>query len=311
MRLIDRVVNASAKIELSDCSGARHIVTGVGAKANAIGDCDLRYILDPLASNECMNLVFHASNGLFEPANPLLRLPAQTFWLEWFGPSAHRPKIGMLVEAWEGGRRGLLTGFFQDEWGNADKIGARIEFDLDQPGAMLAGRKMRHATCAHLSGLLACARLQIDPDWDRFFRTRGGDLYDRALIDLAEHSWYLLPAACAFAAMLNSRDVLIETMSDLDRLNAARIRRGHRPLLDHIEVSIRLDDAVRASSAGHVERIKSSPRLHYVRGHFVNRAGKKFWRSSHLRGDAERPILGKTVRVVGGYRRSAALAARK
>jgi len=306
MRLVDKVVNSPPEVELLDGEGRTHRVIGVGAKSDAIKNCPLRYILDPTASDEVGRLVLNESNGLFDPASPLLRLPAETFWLEWFGSPGSYPKAGVLVET-EDGRSGTLTGFFESEQGQPDKVPVCVDFDLS--GVVRSGQSsdltIRHNSCLHLNDLLACATARIDPRWDRYFRTRPPQEYGRNLQELAEYYWFLLPVACAFAAMLNSPDVLIESRSSLDRLNNARARRGREPLLDHIEISIRLGQ-VREGGGMRSGHQKSPPRLHHVRGHFVHRAGKTFWRSAHLRGDAERPIFQKTVNVRGSLRHSGA-----
>ena len=301
MRLIDKVVNSPPQVERPDAAGLMHTVAGVGAKSPAIKKCALRYILDPAASDECMKLLTSANNGLLDPGNPLLRFPAETFWLEWFGTTAEHPKWGVLVEAEHDGRCGRLTVFFQDEFGRADTVGASIEFDLDgvAPSASTSNFRIQHDTYLHLNPLLACASGRLGPDWDRYFRTRPAEEYRRNLADLAQYCWHLLPMTCAFSAMLNSVDILTEAPSDLERLNAARVRRGREPLLDHIEVSIRLGQARNSLARSGQLRTKSSPRLHHVRGHFVHRAGKTFWRSPHLRGDVKKPIVQKTVLVHG------------
>lgn len=307
MRLIDVVVNAPATVELTDDAGRWHLVPGVGARVGDIQSCDFRYILDKVASDECMKLVKSSSNGLFQLDSPLLRMPRQAFWMEWFSTDADKTKIGLLVEAAPDGRSGILTGYFQNEYGRADKIGAWLEFNFDYPSrpADPAHLTMQHREYPHLNDLLSCARLHIEPEWDGFFRARSPDHISQTMAELAANSWYFLPAASAFAAMLNSRELLIATPSNLSRLNAARRRRGSRPLLNHIEISIHLAQAKAAADADRRAGAKSSPRLHHVRGHFVRRADKIFWRSAHLRGDAERPILQKTVRVHGPARQGA------
>ncbi len=312
MRLIDIVANAPAAVELTDGAGQRHVVPGIGAKIADIRSCDLRYILDKNASDECMKLVTSPSNGLFQPDSPLLRMPEQAFWVEWFGTESQKTKVGLLVESSPDGRSGILTGYFQDEYGHADKIGACLEFNLDSPcwPASAAEIRMRHAEYPHLNDLLSCATLHIESEWERFFRSRSSDDFARTMNDLAANSWYFLPTACAFAAMINSPELLIATSSDLARLNAARRRRGSPPLLDHIEISIRLGQVPVANDRSGVHSGKSPPRLHHVRGHFVRRAGKTFWRSAHLRGDGEGPVLRKTVRVRGPDRQRVRLAAR-
>lgn len=297
MRLIDRVVNAAPSVRLVDGSGRERLASGVGAKALEIEGCELRYILNRPASDELMNLVTSPNNGLFEPQSALLRMPAEAFWLEWFG-SLEQQKLGLLVQAEPGGRQGSITGYFQDQDGRPDKVGAWVSFDLDRPRAVSqSARVMRHGEHGHLDELLSCAALHLELEWEQFFKARDAGPYETTVKDVAANCWYFLPIACAFAAMINSSDVLVETQSDLSRLNNARVRRGNTPLLDHIEISLRLGQGRGEGAAFLHGRSKMSPRLHHVRGHFVQRAGKTFWRTPHLRGDTSRPILQKTVKV--------------
>lgn len=313
MRLIDRVVNAPAIAELTDSTGRVHYAPGVGAKAEAIRSCGLRYILDKTASQECMTLVSGANNGLFDPQSPLLRMPSDQFWMEWFGDAVAQPKVGLLVESDATGRCGSLTGYFQDEQGRADKVGLHVEFDLAQAATDRDSTALvlRHERYQHLNGLLSCATLRVEPLWEAFFIARDGHLGAQLLADLGTNCWYFLPVACAFAAMINSDGVLREAPSQLERLNRARRRRGVPALLDHIEVSMQLGQRSGPSGSGISGRRKRAPRLHHVRGHFVRRAGKTFWRSPHLRGDAEAPAIRRTVKVKGAPRLASAIMGRR
>lgn len=300
MRLIDRVVAASAEVDLPDERGRAHRLPGVGSRAEAIRQCELRYILDETASRECMNLVVRPNDGLLDPDNGLLRLPATQFWVEWLGMAdcGGHPKVGALVETTEDGLAGCITGYWEDEQGRAVTMGVSIGFDLTQvprrPSAL------RHATYEHLNGLLGRTQLALDPCWAAYFRGLPAQPFDDVVQAMANGSWYYAPIVFAFAAMLNSRDVLEQNPSQLERLNRARLRRGREPLLDHIEVRMKLRRSGDNDQAFGHAHLRSSPRLHHVRGHFVHRAGKTFWRASHLRGDAERPIRTKTVMVSVG-----------
>lgn len=44
---------------------------------------------------------------------------------------------------------------------------------------------------------------------------------------------------------------------------------------------------------------REPPRMHVVRGHYVSRGSKTFWRTSHLRGSGRWTDQAKTVRVKG------------
>lgn len=299
MRLIDRIVDAPARIDLCDEHGRNHRLPGVGSKADAIRQCKLRYMLDEVSSRECMNLVVQPNDRLLDPENRLLRLPATQFWVEWLGMKNYNdhPRVGALVEATPDGLEGSITGYWEDNLGRAVTMGVSIGFDLSPRWNDIhsrGGYGLRHATYEHLNDLLGRAHLVLDPCWAAYFRGRSVHPYADSIQALADGSWYYVPFIFAFAAMLNSRDVLEQSPSQLERLNAARLRRGRPPLLDHIEVRMKLGRSCANESAASA-RQRNGPRLHHVRGHFVRRAGKTFWRSSHLRGDADRPIRAKTV----------------
>jgi hypothetical protein len=313
MRLVDKVANSTLEIIAPDAAGTDRRLTGVGSKSDVIRSCELRYILDDVTSHECMNLLAHPNEDLLDPANDLLRLPAESFWVEWRGNGNDERTLraGALIEACEGGRSGLITGYWEDGQGRADTMGVATEFDLDRPlrkaNPPPTALNIQHGLHQHLNRLFEHAVFRIDEAWLTFFRTRSPEAYQAALRDVANGNWYFLPFVMAFAAMLNSRDILSERRSQLDRLNLARLRRGRPALLDHIEITMNL-----AGSHGHggdlgVRHGRHAPRLHHVRGHFVTRAGKKFWRSSHLRGDASGVPVRKTVLVTsqGSRRRRA------
>jgi hypothetical protein len=303
MRLIDRVVSSPPEVGLPDEYGRNHQLPGVGSKADRIRQCQLRFILDEAASRECMNLVVHPNDGLLDPENDLLRLPATQFWVEWLGMKNFdgHPKVGALVEASDDGLSGSITGYWEDELGRAVTIGSVVSFDLSRwnrgGNRRTSDSRLRHGVYHHLDDLLERARIEVDPAWSCYFRIRSSHSYRESVRALADQSWYCLPFITAFAAMLNSRDVLEQRPSQLERLNAARLRRGRQPLLDHIEVGLKLGRSGAIGDGGGASHLRNRPRLHHVRGHFVHRSGKTFWRSSHLRGDAGRPIPTKTVMV--------------
>jgi hypothetical protein len=66
------------------------------------------------------------------------------------------------------------------------------------------------------------------------------------------------------------------------RNHAKRVRQGKKPFYDWHVVTIEPSKP----AAPHQGGTHASPRLHEVRGHWVNRNGKRFWRRPHERGDA-------------------------
>lgn len=305
MRLIDQVIGSKPEVVAVDRFGRTHRLVGVAAKADLLRDCPLRFVLDPAASVQCFALV-RSDTGLLDPGNELLRLPARRFWLEWVREESEgvacSAKLGALVDADETGRRGSVTGYWQNSGGDADLTVVSAEFDLDQPmgSDSLGGTTwVRHGTLPHLDPLLRHVRFRLDPSWEPYMRAQRGSGYREAIQELAEAAWFNFPVALAFSAMLNSNGLLKQRPSDLSRLNDARTRRGRVRLLDHIEVRLNLD-AIGQGQASDMGGSRAASRLHHVRGHLVRRSGKTFWRSSHLRGDTNRPIASKTITIVGG-----------
>ena len=313
MRLFDRVVRSPRELLARDPAGMRHRLPGVGIDAEAIQDCGLRYILDQETSRQCLGLV-RRDVGLLLPSNPLLRLPAERFWIEWTGDpapgSSFVPIMGALVDASPDGRSGRIAGFWEDENGQPGRCVAGIEFDLDRPLHAPTGCRttlqLKHGELHHLNDMFRHMLLHLDPAWTAFMMKAQGaqEAYVRTL---AEAAWHNLPFVLTFSALLNNRNVLDERPSEFAKLNRARSRRGRAPMLDHIEVRMTLGAEAR-SGAGQGAGL-AARRLHHVRGHLVHRMGSIFWRTSHLRGDRSVSMARKTIRVgcaaPGGERKRA------
>lgn len=69
--------------------------------------------------------------------------------------------------------------------------------------------------------------------------------------------------------------------------NAKRIRQGKKPLFDWHTVLIEPPRQKMPDQGG----THATPRLHDVRGHWVNRNGKRYWRKAHQRGDASLGVV--------------------
>lgn len=111
---------------------------------------------------------------------------------------------------------------------------------------------------------------------------------------LSEHPELLADEDKMNEAVTVSMNLLAEWLQLLDRKNteaytpikranhAKRIRQGKKPFYDWHVVTIEPSKP----AAPHQGGTHASPRLHEVRGHWVNRNGKRFWRRPHERGDA-------------------------
>lgn len=305
MRLVDQIVCAPTEVMARDSKGSKHRLPGVGAKATLIEQCFLRYIVDRAASQECLDLM-RSDVGLLTAENVLLRMPAEQLWIEWVveaaTPTAAEHRVGALVESDTSGRRGTVTTFWRDRFGRADVCVAEIEFDLDHELSLTPNsptvRRLRHSSLPHLDRLFRHTLLRVGLAWSRFMKANNSAGYQKNLSELAELTWFAFPFVLAFATLVNEERTFEQRGSDLSRLNLARLKRGRRPLLDHIDISMELG-AVQGQGIGLSGGGRRKARHHLVRGHMVMRGGKAFWRSTHLRGDRTRPITQKTVYVKG------------
>lgn len=311
MRIIDRVLDAPEIEVLTDSTGRRHFVDGPSSKADAIRDCTLRYALDPEASRQCGDL-FLKGETLPRLDDPLVRMPATRFWMEVFADNCPRAgvlqsgRVALLVETDDTARKGIITLFSEQSSGDIRLFPGVVEFDLDseliKPPGCSNVCKMRHRDLDRISPVLRHALLHLNEDWDPFAKACIDRTYGEYISFIAESLWFTLPLVLAFAAMLNSGTVLDKRLTDLTRLNAARMKRGRRPLLEHTEVSLRLDAKSQPGEQRRAGGGRESPRMHLVRGHPVHRASKTFWRASHFRGDAATPPVTRNVNVSWGPR---------
>ena len=75
--------------------------------------------------------------------------------------------------------------------------------------------------------------------------------------------------------------------------HAKRLRQGKKPLFEWTTVVLEPRRTKSASLGG----THATPRLHDVRGHWVMRGNKRFWRKPHKRGDASRGVIFKDYRI--------------
>jgi hypothetical protein len=78
--------------------------------------------------------------------------------------------------------------------------------------------------------------------------------------------------------------------------HAKRIRQGKKPMFDWNTVVLEPRSAQQSEALGGTH---SSPRLHDVRGHWVVRNNKRFWRKPHKRGDASLGVVFKDYKLKG------------
>lgn len=77
--------------------------------------------------------------------------------------------------------------------------------------------------------------------------------------------------------------------------HAKRIRQGKKPMFDWRTVVLE----PRVQKSEYLGGTHSSPRLHDVRGHWVVRGNKKFWRKPHKRGDASKGVIFHDYKLKG------------
>jgi hypothetical protein len=170
--------------------------------------------------------------------------------------------------------------------------------------------RVRAAEDPGLDELLDCMRFRYDARWAQYYREAQLDapaldqLLRSSLASVARD----MPLVLAFALLLGAHNATRARRVDCQRLNRRRQQRNKRPLLEHLEVSCRIDlDPADVRTAG-VGSGRRAPRLHHVRGHLVRRADEIYWRKTHVRG---RLTLGqvrsRTVKLSFGAARATPL----
>jgi len=92
------------------------------------------------------------------------------------------------------------------------------------------------------------------------------------------------------------RQLVSEVYTPIKRSNhAKRLRQNKLPLFDWHTVVIEPPKPKAEAQGG----THASPRLHDVRGHWVTRNGKKYWRKPHQRGDASKGVVFHDYKLKG------------
>ena len=304
--------------------GVVQTLTGVASFAHAIGRCRLRYVLGDSVTQSCASLAYSDGMTLAQCFD-LLHLPAEKFWVEWrdlprqqelercfesmrqHDPAPSGLQAGAWLQCDASGRSGSLRTF----WTTADTTGepqvspliTYFDFDAPQPqprsmDALFEGEAISLDVAdetsvslstaeAGMSTLLAFMSFRLDRTWLDYYRRYALSVQERRDILIRNLSTVAtdLPVVIAFAMQLNARRGLELQESDLARLNRARGHHGKPPLLDHIEVGMRLSATESVSQRDAAWSGRRATRLHHVRGHLVRRANQVFWRSPHWRGE--------------------------
>lgn len=310
MHFFDKVVQARPSIVVEHPRLGLIGLPGAGSKAETLRSASLRRVLMPDVTTVCARFV-QTQPGLLNDCLDVVRLPAETMWLEWpdeqlVGPlteSGSKGRAGILVQSDPDGRTGTIDTFWEDEHGEPVLCAASLTFDLDgarrgQPSKWT--RRIVGLTAPELNSLIDHFELRIDPVWLSYFEaaTGGGRKLEDALAQVAASIWINAPFLIAFCLLLSSKSELRFVSSDLERLNRARAKLGRPALLDHQTVSMRIIPKSRTEQPSQVFSHRLSSRLHMVHGHFVRRGASVFWRRPHLRGDGGRGVVEpRTVRL--------------
>lgn len=267
-------------------------------------EANARYVLLEDVSRVCRSISDEWPD-LLAPANPRLRAPMPSFWLEWTNSSC-RQEVGALIKSDIDGRSGRLRLFWNTAAG-AEVAQADVLFDLDNP--ITFNREGRFAfrlaepppTVSFLRPHLA---LLFDECWEEYFR--GSPLGTEGLPGTAQICWQrLLPDVIdtfAFFALLGTHVPFEKRPIERDRLNFARAKRGKPSLLDHVQLTIGKPQIATNSHEGAVSSGRRNPRLHAVRGHLVRRGDGVFWRVAHMRGNTHARNNTSNVKIVRMHR---------
>jgi hypothetical protein len=301
LKLLDQVVQAKLPLDIEDASG-RYQLPGAGELADSVKSCPTRFVADANVVAYCGSLLT-TDRGMLEGRNEFLRLPAEALWLEWPSEVSEDPtsgsRTGVLVSAGRAGRSGQMITIWEQADGEPVAGQMTASFDLDDD---LYYQSASNGACALRPGSHPLAPhliFEVRPEWERHFNQSPNEEVVEAASRIIATIMRGVEFLFVFSALLAERACLRNDEVDLSRLNRQRIRKGKIPLLNHVEV--RLDLALEPSrgSSG-LGGDREPARLHSVRGHMVTRAGRTFWRRSHLRGDPSRAGWVRTVYITRG-----------
>jgi hypothetical protein len=283
---------------------------GANRFSKAIGACPVRYVLSNELARSATQLAY-AEGDRLSACLDLIHVPARCLWVEWpDGPRREALKAipaldvkdgtparhsGALIAASPDCRSGQIRTFWSalDEKAYLSPI--VTTFDLDRPPPALTSPDptfWRGDTVLQMPGepaieeLLVHLRHHFDDEWAWYYdaRCHTEELRARVLQLSLGACAFDAPMLMAFFLLLAARDLLPREEISRERINRVRHRSGKPPLLEHIEVSAPIDKPPAHGLTSSGDSLRSSPRLHHVRGHIVRRGAAVFWRSPHMRG---------------------------
>lgn len=311
MRLLDSVAQSTAPLLVRQKDGELWHLTAPAEFAARVAGCPLRYVLDDELVRTCMELAYSEGDEL-SGCLDLLHFPAEQLWVEWRDVAQRaalasvlpecvpeRPRnaerSGVLITAAPGGRAASLRSFWltasEPHETQVSAVETLLDFDC---GYRTAGQGLLEDSGAEvydpknacLNELLRCARFRVDGAWRRYYRAVLTDpTAARAIPLLVAGVAFDVPMLLALFLLMAVRADLLQRAVNPARLNHKRARLGKRPLLEHIEVSAPLLAHAACHGADTLGgTLRSSPRLHHVRGHIVRRRNTVYWRGPHWRG---------------------------
>lgn len=308
MYLLDKIAQANEPVVVSlPGMPMPWPLPGCGTLAPRLKECPLRYVLRDDVTALCTELAFE-DDSILASSIELVRVPAPSLWVEFsgrarqqayrefgcLGPRANprsQQRIALLVSSDRQGSRGSIEVCWDGPEGE-ELSPFIIEFDFGDADFCDVGRSTGASIGINISNhpsmepLFRRLRFNLRPEWYRYYiESAGSDVQYRQILEEAVKP--LLedaPFFAVFCLLLMSGKALQQHPTDRRQLNNARQRRNRPPLLDHVELSMSLGAYGGSEAAAPSGVSRSSPRLHFVRGHLVRRGDAVFWRTSHMRG---------------------------
>jgi hypothetical protein len=126
---------------------------------------------------------------------------------------------------------------------------------------------------------------QLAADGLKIYFDNPDDFKDESIVELSRVSSIVLGK---LLKTIHAQDAEYKAYAAIPKSNnTKRIRQGKKPMFDWRTVVIDLPKQKFPHQGG----THATPRLHDVRGHWVTRNGKKFWRKPHQRGDASKGVV--------------------
>jgi|GEM_PF-6521842 len=294
--------------------------------AAVMRDCQARYVVNEQLVRQCVFAITDQMDCLRAALHRDLRLSNALTWVEWCEPGSGlwaedagsaraKRRAGVLIHANDDTfRSGALKSFWIGDNDHPQQSIATFHFDFDTPisdgpAPFRFDRSAPHAD--DFEAFLRHTAFRVDRDVAAELQKRAPDqaTYLQRVKDLYAASLTDLLIFCAFQLMLNMPKALDLAPSNRAALNKVRARRSLGPLLEYYEATLNLTPATTRTGHGEQTDDRRAPRMHWVRGHFVRRDDRVFWRRCHLRGDGdESAIAPRTTFVNAGRRLSDLLA---